>query len=380
MSLLIISYHGPQSMTATGQLVGELVEGLSERQIYVETIHRDRMPFRLKATLLQRYLIARAVDGMLFLLYCIMISSLIRGDSVLVFSNPPFVSGIIPFFQNRRNGVCYVEQDLFPWTAFLGNRKARKSLIFRLLRGIHHFCLRRASKVVVLSDGMRRIVSLDRVLKDNIQVISNWAIREEEALIRRTHLSEYLGYEKTNDMPLMIRYSGNLGRMHDMQIIEDAILRLSDRTDIRFNISGRGFYKDRLIQHTLRVSNLQVTDLVPIKELVLSIKSGDISIVSIAKGAENIVCPSKYYGILACGQPVLLIARKWSYIAREVLEHGVGYVIEPGDVESLVSRIDFLSKNRRVLQGLAERARSLYLKMYSRDISIDRYRSLFGRN
>ena len=54
--------------------------------------------------------------------------------------------------------------------------------------------------------------------------------------------------------------------------------------------------------------------------------AGDVHIVTIKRGLEGVVVPSKLYGILAAGRPVLVVARKGSDAARII----VGNRLRPG--------------------------------------------------
>ena len=60
--------------------------------------------------------------------------------------------------------------------------------------------------------------------------------------------------------------------------------------------------------------------------------AGDVHIVTIRRGLEGVVVPSKLYGILAAGRPVLVVgADSESDAARIAVESGCGLTADPDD-------------------------------------------------
>ena len=73
--------------------------------------------------------------------------------------------------------------------------------------------------------------------------------------------------------------------------------------------------------------------------LPLSLSTADVHFVGLARGLSGFVVPSRLYGILAAGRPVLVSADADSETVRLVEEVGCGIVVPPGRPELVASVI-----------------------------------------
>jgi colanic acid biosynthesis glycosyl transferase WcaI len=72
---------------------------------------------------------------------------------------------------------------------------------------------------------------------------------------------------------------------------------------------------------------------------------------------EGLVVPSKAYGILAAGRPVIYVGPRGSEVARLLHETKAGVVIENGDSRALVSMLRELAAGVAARQAMGEAAR-----------------------
>ena len=70
--------------------------------------------------------------------------------------------------------------------------------------------------------------------------------------------------------------------------------------------------------------------------------AADIALVTMKRGAEGIVMPSKTYSAMAAGQAILAVCPRESDLADTVTKHDCGWVIEPGDVDGLRALLEAL--------------------------------------
>jgi glycosyltransferase involved in cell wall biosynthesis len=96
-------------------------------------------------------------------------------------------------------------------------------------------------------------------------------------------------------------------------------------------------------------------------------------------GAENSMAPCKFYGILAGGRGVVLVARRTCDLAQIVLNEGIGVVVEPGESEALAEELLQLSKQPDRVQAMGDRARSLYKERFGRERSVMAYARLLAQ-
>lgn len=76
---------------------------------------------------------------------------------------------------------------------------------------------------------------------------------------------------------------------------------------------------------------------------------------------QGIVHPSKFYGALAAGRPVLFVGNTESVLAKVVLEHRIGWVVAHGDCDGMRRMLDGIAGMPEAeLRGMGERALSVH--------------------
>ena len=88
--------------------------------------------------------------------------------------------------------------------------------------------------------------------------------------------------------------------------------------------------------------------------------------------------PSRLYGILAVGRPVVVHADEDSETAEIVRTHGCGIVVPAGEPARLAQAIRDAYDGRLDLAQMGEAARAYALAEASRDVAIERYRALIA--
>lgn len=305
-----------------------------------------------------------------------------RGDTLVIFSNPPFIvsAGYLVnlFFQAK---FIFIFQDLFPQSASLAGVLPTKGLIKNIWISLFRICLRSSSSTVVLSEAMKKRFHYEFGFDLNCTVIHNWAPSENEH-------SNYIPTPKSQSKKTFewqlqdvfaVQYSGNFGRMHDLVTLLEAA-RLLKSEPIKFVFIGDGPKKEQILLYK-KVYDLHNIALYPYQDrsnLVSSLTSADLSVVSLSPGADDIVAPSKVYGILSSARPVLLIANPQSCLAKTLESSRSGVVVQPGEVQALANEIKYLSENPLLTRKMGENAYLLYHTRYRRILACEKYRSLIN--
>jgi len=81
---------------------------------------------------------------------------------------------------------------------------------------------------------------------------------------------------------------------------------------------------------------------------------------------------------MAAGIPVLAVAPKNSEIALIVSESECGIVVEPGDVQALVSAIIFLKDNPERRKQMAINSRVAFENRYTIENGLKKYLAIFN--
>jgi glycosyltransferase involved in cell wall biosynthesis len=97
-----------------------------------------------------------------------------------------------------------------------------------------------------------------------------------------------------------------------------------------------------------------------------------LHIITVKRGLEGVVVPSKLYSALAAGRPVLIIASPESDAARIVTAAGCGMVADPDDPVAVANAIRQLRSDPARLDEMARRARET-AKNYARVDELNRF-------
>jgi glycosyltransferase involved in cell wall biosynthesis len=133
------------------------------------------------------------------------------------------------------------------------------------------------------------------------------------------------------DARLALMYSGNFGRAHSYTEIVDLAARLSD-SSVKIAFSIRGNRAADLEQTNIKIVPFATED-----QLAARLSAPDIHIVTLREEWTGTVVPSKFFGALAAGRPVLFIGSQHSSIAMWIRQYKVGWVLGPETATELRS-------------------------------------------
>jgi colanic acid biosynthesis glycosyl transferase WcaI len=267
-----------------------------------------------------------------------------RDTTLVALTDPPLISVIAAIAALlRRAALVNWTQDLFPEVAeALGMRS------LRVLRGIRNWSLRRAKANVALGDLMA--ARLPRAA-----VIHNWADASLHPI------------EQSHDR-FIVGYSGNLGRAHDASTMLAAMRALRDDSSIEFLVTGGGAQLDVIRNEHL--SNVRFAGYAPREKLSESLSASDAHLVTLQPSLEGLILPSKFYGILAVGRPVLFAGSADGELARIIRKYECGIVIESGDGAGLARCIRELAQSPERARAMGRRGRLLYDEMFAPSIAM----------
>jgi glycosyltransferase involved in cell wall biosynthesis len=110
--------------------------------------------------------------------------------------------------------------------------------------------------------------------------------------------------------------------------------------------------------------------------LRLSLGVPDVHWISLKPELEGLIVPSKFYGIAAAGRPVITVTARGGELARLVLQHDCGVVVEPGAGEVLARCIRQLAQDHCRVVDMGLRARAMLDAHFTRRHAFDRWRGL----
>jgi len=297
-----------------------------------------------------------------------------RGQRLLIASNPPLIGLLGPLLQLRGLDYVFLFQDLFPRSAVLSGLLPAYSPLTSCLSALMAWVCSRSRCTVVLSGAMAQALQQDCGPGLPLQVIHNWAV--EQALPGdRAHnpFARELGLEQF----FTVQYSGNFGRLHDLDTLLRAALVLRHQP-LRFLFIGGGAKEVELREfvHKQQLSNVIQLPYQPRAHLPITLGACDISAIALRPGVEATVAPCKFYGILASARPVLLVADPCCDLAQLLLAEKCGLVVAPGEANALAEQLFSLQQHPERVAAMGQRARELYEQRFGLERSLQAYGAL----
>jgi glycosyltransferase involved in cell wall biosynthesis len=298
-----------------------------------------------------------------------------RPDVVLCMTDPPFLgAAALPVARRFRAPLVVVSQDVFPEIAVELGRLTHP-LAVGVLRRLVRFYLRRADRVVAIGETMKRRLEAKGAPTGRIAVIANWV---DTDTIRPKPIENAWATENGLDGFFVVMHSGNVGHAQDLETLIDAAVRLGDLDDLAVVVIGSGARKAALEERVARLGLASVRFLgyQPRELLSETLSSGHVHVLGLGAGLAGYVVPSRAYGVLAAGRPVIVAADEESETSALVREAGCGWAVPPGDPAALAEAIRDAHARRDELNELGRRGREHVVARYDRAIAVERYREL----
>lgn len=293
-----------------------------------------------------------------------------RQDVVVTMTTPPMLSVIGMLLQTLRGTRHFIwEMDLFPDALVSLGAMREGSLAERAMGWLIDLSRRRSDRVIALGPCMRERLLRRGIPADRIRVAGNWADSAEITAEPFAHREE-----------LEVLYSGNLGLSHDIATIAGAIEQLNADARFRFRFAGGGARRPEL-ERICRQKRLAQVTFVPYARrggLSASLAAADIGLVTVRDECVGTVVPSKVYGLLAAGRPILFIGPPSATAARLIEEHRCGWQVDCGDVQGLVLLLRDLQYHRRRVRAAGLLGRRAFLRHYDRPKGLARIAAILG--
>ena len=262
-----------------------------------------------------------------------------RPDVVMGMS-PPIFLGDAAWLAAKRWRVPFVfnVQDIFPDVAVdLG--ALTNSRVIAAAEKHERSLYRRADAVTVLSTDQQRNVQakMDPDKRDRVHIIHNFADTERIQVVDRatTYRVEH-GLGDTT----VVMYSGNVGLSQSFELVRAAAERFADRDDLHFVINGEGAARSEVDVWASTLANVSTADFAPRDHLSETLGAADLHLILLKKGLAQSSTPSKMYGILAAGRPVLASIDENSEVSNTIEAAGAGRSVPPQDPSSFLTALE----------------------------------------
>lgn len=302
---------------------------------------------------------------------------------IYTISQPPILGGLIGTIGKllKRAKHIYNIQDFNPEQAEAVGYTKRK-LIFRAARWMDTLNCRWADHIITVGQDMqqtllRRFANLP--VTDN-SVINNWTNEQDIVPLTKQHpkVAEFIESNGWRDK-FIIMYSGNVGLYYDLENLIKITKEFSDMDNVAFVFIGEGAVKKQM-QDFVRENGLTGVSFLPFQpydQLKYTLNAADVHLVVNQKGIKGVSVPSKIYGVMAAGKPVLGVLESGSEAHRLIEESKCGVLAEPQDYEAVISQVRYLANlSPSQLADYGARGRTYLEKHLRRELSLEKYRKL----
>ena len=302
---------------------------------------------------------------------------------VVVAQTDPFFLPLVAERMRQRNGCRMIVtlQDIYP-DVMVGAGLLKEGRATRTIRRLLKRAYQRADRIVVLSRDMREKCMSWGLPEEKLTVIPNWSDTSKVRPIKeRNEFRTQYGLEDA----FIVMYSGNLGYAHLMEPFLRAAEQVQARPEIQFVIIGEGVQKPRLerLAAARGLDNVRFLPYQPRNSLSQSLSAADVHFVSMHPDVADCLMPSKLYGILASGTPVIATCPAESELGQIVEDFEVGMVCDAGQRGQLTDRevvagqiagaIERLADRPELARAMGEAARHLAVEKFDRRIHTEEF-------
>ncbi len=298
---------------------------------------------------------------------------------IVICETDPF---LLPLVASRYAGrvdaslICYL-QDIYPDVAeAIGKVRSGwlTSQIRRRLRAVYQ----KADRVVVLGECMRRrLEGLPwSISPDLMRVIPNWA--DCQSIEPKPTESSDLRHRENLANAFVVMHSGNMGLTQRLDVLVEATNSVHWPEAAVLLLIGDGAAGKSLQARAAALGSKRVRFLPyqPRQDLADSLSAADLHVVSMDERITGCLCPSKLYGIMAAGRPILAIASGDTDLARVVSENKLGWCCSPGQADEIAKAVASASKDCLHREAAGLNSRRLARHAFDRPVVLNEFKAM----
>jgi colanic acid biosynthesis glycosyl transferase WcaI len=278
----------------------------------------------------------------------------IRSDVVLAMTDPP-IEGIAGALVAKLSGRPFVYnlRDMYPDMA-IGGGIVRPGRWINRWEVLHKWALCRASRVIVLGEDMRERILTKGVDAARIAIVRD-SVPFPEVLPSADHP---VVREIRSDFRFVLVHAGNLGFYGAWQTLIRGAQMLSD-DGVGLVFVGDGAMKPQIEEAARDCRNVRFLPFRPASEVPYVMAAADLHVVTVKRGLEGVVVPSKVYNILAAGRPLLVVATNRAEVTQFATRDGCGVSADPDEPAAVAEAVRAVLRCPASLVSMSRNARGL---------------------
>ncbi|MGB6597791.1 MAG: glycosyltransferase family 4 protein [Candidatus Acidiferrum sp.] len=377
MRILLLNLYYPPDTSATAKMAATVVEALSARhEVTVlcgrpsydpserrrwrlwrtEKVGRARV-VRVGSTDYPRFAMKRRVLNYLsYVVLAIPRALFVRSDVVLAMTDPPFegiVGAIVALLKGKK--YVYNIRDMYPDMA-IGGSIVEPGFLSRIWERLHRWALRRATRVIVLGEDMRGRIVAKGVNPAGVEIVRDGTDILPPDGPQPTMDEDVIGAIR-GDSKFVLLHAGNLGFYGAWETLIAAVEKL-EADGVSLVFVGEGAQRGYVETLAKGAKNVRFLPFFPTSKIPSVLAAPDAHVITVKRGLEGVVVPSKMYGILAAGKPIITVAPEETDAAWLGAKFGFAVSADPDSPDKVAGAILSLATDpgKVVSMGRAARA------------------------
>ena len=308
-------------------------------------------------------------------------------DYVLSISQPPILGGLLGVWGKWVKHAKYIYniQDFNP-EQVIDVGYTKNKLITDAMMWLDKLSCRQSDLIITVGRDLVETVQ-NRFQGEKVPktvMINNWIDENEIYPLAENH-PKVLEFRKQYglDGKFVIMYSGNIGLYYDLENLIRVIERFEpnaktkDGREVVFAFVGAGSVLSTL-KNYVKKHDMHNVVFIPYQDksaLIYSLNAGDVYWCVNAKGIKGVSCPSKVYGIMAAGKPILGVLESGSEVCCLIEDTQCGLCCEPRDYDQVEENIRWFIAHAgsEEMNQMGSRGREYLEKKLTRNVSGRKY-------
>lgn len=294
-------------------------------------------------------------------------------------TTPPFLGIVLsPICYIKKRKFIYILLDIFPEGLIRLGSMSRRNVFIRIWQNLFVNALKKSERIIVIGRDIRQYIeNTCHECIERIEYIPHW--QDDNLIFPIDFETNKFIIEKKLENNFVIQYSGNIGLWNEVKTIGMAVKMNIE--NVLFIFVGGGIRKSELLNE-FSAEEQQNVIFMPFQQNVdfnNILAASHVHLVTLKNGLEGMAVPSKIYGILAAGRPVIALVPEFSEIAYIIKEENCGLVVNPADLEGLINAISFLKNNENQRKQMGMNSRKAFEKKYTTKIIAQKYKALLNK-
>jgi colanic acid biosynthesis glycosyl transferase WcaI len=298
----------------------------------------------------------RVMNYLSYVALVIPLALFIPCDAIMAMTDPPFqgiVGAVVALLKGRP--YVYNVRDMYPDMA-VGGSIVEPGRLARIWENLHRWALRRAKRVIVLGEDMRA-----RIVDKGVDPARVLVVRDGTAILPQDTPLPAVDPEVVRAIrgrfSFVLVHAGNLGFYGAWNTLVTAARSLANE-GVGLVFVGDGAQRSQIEAAAVGSSNIRFLDFFPGSKISSVLEAADAHVITVKLGLEGVVVPSKMYGILAAGKPIVAVAPEETDVVSLGVRRGFAIAADPDRPAEVASVVRALASDPTKLKAMGEAARA----------------------